>query len=162
MVEFPAATESDVKLAEDMATRSVASRLHNSRLQSLFGKKPRIILGSASTSRKKLLDEAALEHGFKFEVRRADIDEKAISGQGADPSSLVLTLGRYKAAKIFQELVTTNNIEDLSNTFLVTGDQVVVFQGCVREKPEDVEQVCMIFAVLVLPDAGWHSLALLC
>ena len=94
-----------------------------------------------SSSRRKLVEQAAKEHNFEFEIQKADINEKALPRQNADPSALVLTLGRYKAASIYKSLTETNNQEDLRNSYLVTGDQVVVFQGCIREKPEDAEQV---------------------
>ncbi len=135
-----AAQESDVQKAYNMASQSVA-RLQTSKLQTFFRSKPRIILGSGSSSRRKLLDEAAKEYSFQFEVLKADIDEKALQRQNQDPSALVLTLGRYKAASIFKSLMATSNPADLAGTYLVTGDQVVVFQGCIREKPEDAAEV---------------------
>ena len=39
---------------------------------------PRILLGSASASRRKVMDELAASHGFTYSIRTADIDEKAI------------------------------------------------------------------------------------
>ena len=93
---YLAANDTEVKRAYEMALQS-AVRLQSTKLQTFFGSKPRIILGSGSKSRRKLLDETAKEHNFEFEVRKADIDEKALQRQNADPSALVLTLGRYKA-----------------------------------------------------------------
>ena len=49
--------------------------------------------------------------------------------------------GRYKAAALCQDLYESQNREDLKGSFLITGDQVVVFEGCIREKPEDEAQV---------------------
>lgn len=141
MLQNVEVSEADLVRACEMASLSKMSSLQASKLQAFFSKKPHIILGSASKSRRKLLDEAAREHQFEYEARAPDIDEKVLSRQGADPSSLVLTLGRYKAAKVFQDLAETQNLEDLQDTFLVTADQVVVFEGCIREKPEDEAQV---------------------
>ena len=145
MAQFVDVATADLDRAFEMAALSKMSSLQASKLQAFFSKKPHIILGSASKSRRKLLDETAKQYHFEYEARSPNIDEKVLPRQGADPSSLVLTLGRYKAAKIFKDVVETQNLEDLQDTYLVTADQVVVFEGCIREKPEDETQVrpCM-------------------
>lgn len=69
------------------------------RLASLLASKPRIILGSASSSRRGIMDELAARHGFKYDVRTADIDERAIFGHHREefaPRELVCELAHAK------------------------------------------------------------------
>lgn len=72
------------------------------RLARLFSSKPRIILGSASSSRRAIMDELARQHGFSYEVRTADIDEKAI--RLPSPPELVTALAKAKADAIVEKL----------------------------------------------------------
>lgn len=66
------------------------------------------------------------EMGIDFEIMVSDVDEKAIRLE--DPQELTLTLSRAKAealkAKISEPAI------------LITSDQVVVWNGIIREKPE--------------------------
>lgn len=87
----------------------------------------RIILGTASAQRQAVFREM----GYKdFEVVTADIDEKAIRLD--DPEKLTLELAKAKAVAI-QEKLTEPAI-------LITADQVIVWNGEIREKPENEEQ----------------------
>lgn len=90
---------------------------------------PKIVLGSASRTRRDIL--TAL--GITFEVEKPDIDEKAI--RHPDVETLVLTLGRAKAAALLEG----ERGERLrrEGAWILTGDQVVVCAGEVLEKPED-------------------------
>ncbi|GAB4815115.1 hypothetical protein N2152v2_002161 [Parachlorella kessleri] len=94
----------------------------------------RIILGSASTSRKGIMDEVAKEYGFTYEVCTADIDEKAI--REPDPKHLVIRLAHAKAEAIRAKLLLAGTITGL----LLTCDQVVVHEGRILEKPHDAAE----------------------
>jgi len=86
----------------------------------------KIILGSQSKGRKTILEEMEIE----FEVIPANIDEKSIRFE--DPKELVLALGRAKADAL-KEKITEPAI-------LITSDQVVVWQGEIKEKPENEKE----------------------
>ncbi len=86
----------------------------------------KIILGSQSKGRKKMLEEM----GYKFEVRSANIDEKAVRVE--DPKELTLALARAKA-----EALRFKISED---AILITSDQVVVWDEEIREKPENEKE----------------------
>jgi len=86
----------------------------------------KIILGSQSEGRQKVLREA----GIEFTVMPADIDEKLIRHD--DSRQLPLLLARAKAdvlIKLIEEPV-----------LLITGDTVAVFRGELREKPKTAVQ----------------------
>jgi septum formation protein len=86
----------------------------------------KIILGSQSKGRKKVMEEMGLE----FEIMPADIDEKAIRHD--DPKKMVLAIYQAKTdalkARIHEPKV------------LVTADTVVIWQNEVREKPQDKQE----------------------
>jgi len=88
-----------------------------------------LVLGSGSASRKAILTEL----GLKFEVAKPDIDEKAIRRES--PAELVLALGLAKAAAICESRRGAELKE--RGALLLTGDQVVVCNGDILEKPED-------------------------
>ncbi|KAM1434546.1 hypothetical protein ACFX2I_042614 [Malus domestica] len=128
----------------------------------------KIILGSASIARRKILAEM----GYEFTVVTADIDEKSI--RTGKPEELVLVLAKAKADAIISKLQSINNqekdaeptiviaadtlteksqaeaisqklpvgdyIKDAKPTLLVTSDQVVVYEGVIREKPSSKEE----------------------
>jgi len=68
--------------------------------------------------------------GFVFEVMKADIDERAIRDE--DPVALVQKLAQAKADAI------APNIEPPA--MLICGDQVVVCDGRILEKPVDADE----------------------
>lgn len=82
------------------------------------------------------MDELAAEHGFTYEVAKADIDEKAI--RHPDPHTLVLRLAHAKAAAVIAKLEAAGGG---GSGLLVTCDQVVLHEGLILEKPEDAEEV---------------------
>ena len=86
----------------------------------------KIILGSQSVYRKKILEEM----GIDFEVMVSGIDEKAIRCE--DPKELVAALAKAKADAI------KPNISEPA--ILITSDQVVVWKNEIREKPESAEE----------------------
>lgn len=81
----------------------------------------KLILGSSSASRKLVLEKA----GFDFEIMTADIDEKAIRHD--DYSVLPLLIANAKADALLPRIT--------ESALLVTADQIVVFDGELREKP---------------------------
>ncbi|KAI3440059.1 uncharacterized protein J3R85_004024 [Psidium guajava] len=122
----------------------------------------KIILGSSSVARRKILAEM----GYEFTIMTADIDEKAIRKD--KPEELVMALAEAKAAAITSELRRKNSqekdsepiiliaadtaegisqkiplgdyIKDADPTLLITCDQVVVYGDAVREKPSSKEE----------------------
>jgi septum formation protein len=141
------------------------------RFRKLLSSQPasRIILGTASSSRRQIMDGLATDFNFSYEVVKADIDEKAI--RHTQPRQLVTALAHAKAdaivAKLHQQQLsapqdqqqqpssagavsagdpTTSsssagvNTTSSSSSYLITCDQVVVHEGVIREKPEDVAE----------------------
>ncbi|XP_040998852.1 7-methyl-GTP pyrophosphatase isoform X2 [Juglans microcarpa x Juglans regia] len=121
----------------------------------------KIILGSSSIARRTILAEM----GYEFTIMTADIDEKCIRKD--KPEDLVMALAEAKADAIISKLQTINHqekdveqtiliaadtaeailqrpigdyIKDAEPTLLITCDQVVVYEGVVREKPSSKEE----------------------
>lgn len=89
------------------------------------GATPRVVLGSASSSRRMIMDELASKHDFNYDVRTADIDEKAIRHD--KPRDLVLALAKAKATAIQEKMKAAG--EPMAG-FLITCDQVCVVSSC--------------------------------
>lgn len=87
----------------------------------------KIILGSQSKQRKKILEEMGLD----FEVMTADIDEKSIRHD--DPKKLTMTIAKAKAE------VLKSKINEPA--ILITADLVVVWNGKILEKPENEKEI---------------------
>ena len=68
--------------------------------------------------------------GYTFTVMAADIDERAIRFE--DPGALTLALARAKADALLPQIHEP--------ALLITSDQVVVWQGTIREKPQHAEE----------------------
>lgn len=68
--------------------------------------------------------------GCRFETMAADIDEKAIRDH--DPEKLTLLLAHAKADALLPNI--------LSDSILITSDQVVVCGGVILEKPENDDE----------------------
>ncbi|XP_019072155.1 uncharacterized protein LOC100242088 isoform X3 [Vitis vinifera] len=101
----------------------------------------KIILGSASVARRKILAEM----GYEFTVMTADIDEKGIRKE--KPEELVMAIAEAKlmetssqAEAILPKLPVGHYKMDAEPTLLITSDQVVVYEGMVREKPSSKEE----------------------
>ena len=90
--------------------------------------KTKLILGSSSPFRKKLLEEA----GFTFSVMSPDVDEKKIREK--DFEKLVLKLALAKRDSI----LANHKLEP--DTILVTLDCIAVHNGELREKPISKEE----------------------
>jgi septum formation protein len=86
----------------------------------------RIILGSQSSGRKKILKKM----GYEFEVMTADIDEKQIRFE--DPVKLTLALANAKADALLPKIKT--------DAVLITADIVVSCNGKIFEKPSSDEE----------------------
>ena len=85
-----------------------------------------IILGSQSHGRRELLSAM----GYAFAVMPAHIDERAIRSE--DPGALTLALAHAKADALLPQIHEP--------ALLITSDQVVVWQGTIREKPQNAEE----------------------
>jgi MAF protein len=85
-----------------------------------------IILGSQSHGRRELLSAM----GYAFAVMPAHIDERAIRSE--DPGALTLALAHAKADALLPQIHEP--------VLLITSDQVVVWQGKIREKPAHTEE----------------------
>ncbi|XP_014502720.1 maf-like protein DDB_G0281937 isoform X2 [Vigna radiata var. radiata] len=94
----------------------------------------KIILGSSSVARRKILAEM----GYQFTIMTADIDEKSIRKE--TPEELVMALAEAKAEAILQRLPVDDYLKDAEPTLLITSDQVVVYEGVIREKPTNKEE----------------------
>lgn len=86
----------------------------------------KIILGSQSKGRKKMLEEM----GMDFSVLSADIDERAIRFD--DPKVLVLAIANAKAEALKPKISEP--------AILITADQVVFCNGKILEKPLDKKE----------------------
>ena len=110
-----------------------------------------LILGSGSFTRKLILSEM----GINFQVIKRPIDEQGIGDRKNDtPHNLVLTLAKAKADFLISEIqagrCNDELIEQQTQWIVLTGDQVVVHQGEILEKPESVDQAkdfCARYAV---------------
>jgi len=86
----------------------------------------KIILGSASPRRKKLLSD----WGYEFDVLIAKIDEKAIRSE--DLRTLPLLVAQAKSNNLKQQVSEP--------ALLITCDTVVLHDGQLYEKPKDEQQ----------------------
>ncbi|XP_030448109.1 uncharacterized protein LOC115670868 isoform X3 [Syzygium oleosum] len=95
----------------------------------------KIILGSSSIARRKILAEM----GYEFTVMTADIDEKSIRKD--KPEELVMALAEAKATAITSKLQRINSqAKDSEPRILIAADTVVVYGDAVREKPSSKEE----------------------
>ncbi|KAK9823513.1 hypothetical protein WJX72_003339 [[Myrmecia] bisecta] len=122
-----------------MAMEQQSCAQESSTFQQFLQGKPRIILGSASSSRRGIMDELAQQYSFMYEVATADIDEQAIGCRQGDWEELVLLLAKAKASAIIAKLTAAAGCQPPQG-FLITCDQVVVCNKTVLEKPTSAEQ----------------------
>ncbi|XP_024038923.1 maf-like protein DDB_G0281937 isoform X5 [Citrus clementina] len=112
----------------------------------------KIILGSSSMPRRKILAEM----GYEFSVMAADIDEKSIRKE--KPEDLVMAIAEAKAEAILNRLPIGDYIKEAEPTILITGDQIQF-----HEIPDEVIEK-LIEEGIVLNVAGGliieHSLIL--
>ena len=93
-----------------------------------------VVLGSSSKFRRDILAKS-LSQGFHMisATLSPNIDEKAIRRK--DPNELVLAIAHAKADALVGSIQSVDPPK-----FLVCADQVIVFDGQIREKPESEEQ----------------------
>jgi septum formation protein len=104
---------------------------------------PRLILGSKSGSRRAILAAA----GASFETLVPNIDEKAIGDRLSDsPLELVKAIAIAKSDAILTRIASEEESDSVSDdprpagVVLLTCDQVVTYQGAIREKPSDAHE----------------------
>ena len=85
----------------------------------------KLILGSASKTRQKILKEK----GYQLKVLTADIDEKKIRAK--DPRDIVLKLAFAKAEAIRKKA---------KNGILITCDQITLSNGRILEKARNLNE----------------------
>ncbi|TXG52217.1 hypothetical protein EZV62_021386 [Acer yangbiense] len=97
----------------------------------------KIILGSSSMSRRKILTEM----GYEFTVMADAIVSKlrTIDGQLGNAESTIL-IAADTAEAILNRLPIGDDIKEADPTVLITADQVVVYEGAIREKPSSKEE----------------------
>ncbi len=81
----------------------------------------KIILGSSSKFRNQIMQDL----GYNYDVISPDIDEKNI--RDLDPKKMVLKIAYAKASAIASKIKQP--------ALIITADQVISFNGVVREKP---------------------------
>jgi septum formation protein len=91
-----------------------------------MSEKRKIVLGSSSKWRRRVM----MKLGVPFDVISPDIDEKAI--RRPDPFDLTYEIAVAKADALLKEFDHP--------ALIITCDQVAVFEGEVREKPEGPQQ----------------------
>lgn len=98
---------------------------------------PTFVLGSQSSSRRALLEAT----GARFDTLVPNIDEKAIGDRlRDDPMELVQRIALAKADALLERLRAADHpplAVPVASSVLLTGDQVVTFEGVIREKPVD-------------------------
>ncbi|CAE7225425.1 unnamed protein product, partial [Symbiodinium microadriaticum] len=102
---------------------------------------PPLLLGSRSRPRRLLLEEA----GVDFEVEISQVDEKSLGDRASgDAETLVRLLATAKADALLA------NLDETSRRLLLTADQVVTYEGQIREKPESMEEARAFLASYAL------------
>lgn len=96
-----------------------------------------LILGSSSLNRKSILEFL----GWKFSTMIPDIDEKAI--RGIDYFELPRTIATAKAAVLIQRLQDEGKQDEV---VVLTSDQIVLFEGAMREKPDNEEEALVFLS----------------
>jgi septum formation protein len=118
-------------------------------LSSFHLARPILILGSASSTRRLILQEM----GIGFQIVKRPINEKEIGDRFQDsPSDLVLNLARAKMDHLVNEIQAGNCQDELHDLHMdeyivLTADQVVTCNGRILEKPESVEQAKQFVAL---------------
>ena len=92
---------------------------------------PVLLLASASSARRRLLEQAGIPH----RVRVSGVDERAISAP--EPSLLVQRLAEAKAMAVHQTLDSGADVEIRA---VLGCDSVLVFEGEVFGKPSDAAE----------------------
>ena len=107
---------------------SPVSEKHAEKPNNLMHDMPPIILASGSPRRQELLRSL----GLSFKVQESGVDEAALDARGLSPDELVLALSEAKALAVAK----TAGPE----TLVIGADTVVVIDGEILGKPQDVEE----------------------
>lgn len=91
-----------------------------------------IILGSSSRWRRQIM-ETIIGPEIGFEVMSPDIDERTIGDREKDSPQVLTSRIAMAKCKALRDRITEPAV-------IITADQVVTCNGCIREKPEDAEQ----------------------
>jgi septum formation protein len=86
----------------------------------------KIVLGSASKARQKILSEL----GFEFDIAIADIDEGSV--RHSDFRRVPLMIAQAKSEALQRQIIEP--------VVLITADSVVIYKNELREKPKDEDQ----------------------
>jgi len=79
--------------------------------------------------------------GYEFEVMSSDIDEKAFRFD--DPKKLTLALAHAKADALLPRILPAQHSRSArihEPALLITADQVIFYNGSIREKPADEKE----------------------
>ena len=93
------------------------------------------------------------DHRYDFTIMVPDIDERAVVPDGdmdrerCDPVKLVLAICKAKSAALLDQLCS-------SKVILITCDQVINYQGTIREKPQSHDE-CRSY--MKTYSAGWPA-----
>jgi septum formation protein len=90
-------------------------------------KSPRIILASASSRRKELLEKA----GFTFDIICSDIDESDFPAEGIEPAEYARQLALAKAGAV---------AVDYPDAVVIGADTIADFDGQIIGKPQNKKQ----------------------
>ncbi len=86
----------------------------------------RIILGSSSVHRQKILREL----GFDFEVAHSELDEKSVQ-----------TLTPHERPKVLAKLKNQILDRQFKDAIIITADTIIIHNGHLREKPKNEEEL---------------------
>ena len=144
-----------------LATQSMAQLNANHPGLGALGSRPKLVLGTASTARRRVLAGLLADHGLAvaLQTAAADIDERAVGARLrsiGDASALVTALAAAKADALVARLGP-------QDALLVTADQVVVSGGDIREKPGTPAQaVAWLTSYGTLPPSTVSGVAVTC
>ncbi|CAN1255676.1 7-methyl-GTP pyrophosphatase [Linum perenne] len=111
----------------------------------------KIILGSASMARRRILTEM----GYEFTLMTADIDEKSIRKD--KPEELVMALAEAKAEAIIAKMLNTNEMKNYSGTTLLITADTVVYTGYSGGHAGVVGSVLVTNLATGSKKGGWES-----
>jgi septum formation protein len=95
--------------------------------------KRHIVLGTSSSSRQKIIAKL----GWQVSVIIPDINEKSIRSD--DPYNLPLVIAKAKADEVVRKIKSNSDMNE-KDMIIITADQVVYFNGEVREKPTNEDE----------------------
>ena len=97
--------------------------------------KRHIVLGTSSSSRQKIIAKLGWVEGISVII--PDINEKSIRSD--DPYKLPLVIAKAKADEVVRKIKSNSDMNE-KDMIIITADQVVYFNGEVREKPTNEDE----------------------